>query len=175
MFIAPMKALVFIFAVIVNCLAIRFMVNIFMESNRMTPEGKQKLRAMLVEHEKYVQFPYSDITGHLTIGIGRNLTDRGISNIEAFYLLDDDIAYFSGKLLQYLKCYSHLNEARQIAVVDMCFNLGIQGFLNFRETISALEVHDYDRAADEILNSKAAQQAPSRYADIANIVRTGEI
>jgi lysozyme len=141
----------------------------------MSPEGKQKLKALLVSHEKYVQFPYSDTTGHITIGIGRNLSDRGISPTEAFYLLDDDIIYFSSKLNHYLSVFPGLDENRQIALIDMCFNIGVQGFLNFTQMISALERGDYEEAANEMLDSKWAQQVGERATCLANIIRTGEL
>ncbi len=141
----------------------------------MTPEGKQKLKQLLVNHESFKQFPYTDITGHLTIGIGRNLNDRGISANEAFYLLDDDILYFTGKLSHFLPFFHTLNENRQIALIDMCFNVGVQGFLNFKNMILALEAHDYERAAVEMLDSKWAEQVWQRATTLANIVRTGNI
>lgn len=141
----------------------------------MTPEGKQKLKTLLVQHESYKQFPYTDITGHLTVGIGRNLTDRGISTNEAFYLLDDDILYFSSKLNHFLQCFANLDENRQIALIDMCFNLGVQGFLNFKNMISALERSDYESAAKEMLDSKWAEQVGERATCLSNIIRTGAI
>lgn len=141
----------------------------------MTPEAKLKLKGLLVKHEGCKLFPYTDTTGHLSIGVGRNLIDRGISSNEAFYLLDDDIIYFTDKLNHYLNFFYKMEENRQIALIDMCFNLGIQGFLNFTKMIIALEAGDYGRAADEIINSKAAEQNPNRYQSLANIVRTGEI
>jgi len=141
----------------------------------MTPEARQRLKGLLSQHESYKQFPYADTTGHLTVGIGRNLSDRGISTTEAFYLLDDDILYFSGKLAHYLNFFLKLSENRQIALVDMCFNLGIQGFLNFTQMILALESHDYERAATEMLNSKWAEQVGERATTLANIIRTGNI
>jgi lysozyme len=141
----------------------------------MTPEGKLKLRARLISQEGCKLFPYTDITGHLSIGIGRNLVDRGISSNEAFYLLDDDIIYFTDKLNHYLNFFYKMDENRQIALIDMCFNLGVQGFLNFKKMILALEAGDYQRAADEIISSKAAEQNPNRYQSLANIMRTGEI
>lgn len=64
----------------------------------MTPESRQKLKNMLVQDESYRQFPYTDTTGHLTVGIGRNISQRGISTTEASQLLDNDIIYFSAKL-----------------------------------------------------------------------------
>ncbi|MGO0624759.1 glycoside hydrolase family protein, partial [Escherichia coli] len=115
----------------------------------MTPEGKQKLKGLLLQHESFRQFPYTDTTGHLTIGIGRNLVDRGITQSEALFLLDDDIVYFNSKLLHFLPFFIHLSENRQIALINMCFNLGVQGFLGFKGMILALESHDYNRAAQE--------------------------
>lgn len=138
----------------------------------MSPEARQKLRQMLINNESYRQFPYSDTTGHMTIGIGRNLTDRGISNSEAIYLLDEDISYFSEKLNHYLPFFHDLSENRQLALINLCFNVGIQGFLNFREMILALEARDYERAATEMLDSKWAQQVWNRAVMLANIMRT---
>lgn len=141
----------------------------------MTPEAKQKLKRLLIQHESYKQFPYVDTTGNITIGIGRNLADRGISVTEASYLLDDDLLYFYGKLSHFFKFFPFLDENRQIALIDMCFNLGVQGFLNFTKMILALEAGDYPRAANEMLNSKWAEQVGQRATTLANIVRTGEI
>lgn len=141
----------------------------------MTPEGKLKIKNLLVQHESFRQFPYADVTGHLTIGIGRNLDDRGISTTEAFYLLDDDIMYFSTKLAHFLQCFTQLDENRQIALIDMAFNLGIQGILNFKEMISALDSHDYERASEEIINSKWYKQVGERATCISNIIKTGNI
>ncbi len=141
----------------------------------MTPEARLKLKQLLVQHESYRQFPYADITGHLTVGIGRNLTDRGISTTEAFYLLDDDIMYFSAKLAHFLQCFNQLDENRQIALIDMCFNVGIQGFLGFKKMVAALESHDYERAANEMMDSKWAEQVGDRATTLANIIRTGQI
>ena len=141
----------------------------------MTPEGKQKLKNLLVSHEKYEQFPYTDSTGNLTVGIGRCLNIRGISTTEAFYLLDDDLLYFTGKLNHFLPFFSKLSENRQIALIDMCFNLGVQGILNFTQMISALERGNYEDAAKEMLDSKWATQVGERATCLADIIRTGEL
>ena len=141
----------------------------------MTPESKLKLKQLLVSHESYKQFPYVDLTGNITIAIGRNLTERGISTTEAFQLLDDDILYFTAKLNYYLHCFSSLSENRQIALIDMTFNVGVQGFLNFKEMIEALEKGDYNEAADQMLQSKWAEQVGERAVTLANIIRTDEI
>lgn len=141
----------------------------------MNPESRQKLKGLLTQDETYKQFPYTDTTGHLTIGIGRNLVDRGISLTEALYLLDDDISYFYGKLSYHLPFFIKLSEARQIALVNMCFTLGMQGFLNFRQMIVALEANDFERAAKEMLESKWAAQVGERANRLALIISKGAI
>lgn len=140
----------------------------------MTPETRLKLKKLLVIHESYKQFPYQDSTGHLTIGIGRNLDDRGISTTEAFQLLDDDIFYFYTKLNHALPFFCDMSDNRQIALVDMCFNLGINGLLGFTQAIEALKNKDYEAAAKEMLDSKWAEQVGERANTLAEIIRTGE-
>lgn len=141
----------------------------------MTPEGVEKLKVLLGKHEGYSKFPYLDSTNHLTIGIGRNLTDRGISKAEAFQLLDADVAYFSLNLIQVFKFYNYLDENRQIALVDMCFNLGLKGLLSFKDMLLALECKDYERAANEMLLSKWASQVGGRSYELSEIIRTGKL
>lgn len=170
-----MKEQAFMSVITATWLVIRLLSWMTQRKERMTPEARLKLKQLLVQHEAYRQFVYSDSTGHLTVGIGRNLSDRGISTTEAFYLLDDDILYFSSKLSHFLGCFNFLDENRQIALIDMCFNLGVQGFLNFKEMIAALETYNYERASKEMLDSKWAEQVGDRATTLANIIRTGQI
>lgn len=141
----------------------------------MTPELRQKLRGLLLQHESYRQFPYTDTTGHLTIGIGRNLSDRGISQNEAFTLLDDDIIYFSSKLNSVLPFYSELDEIRQLVLIDICFNVGLNGFLGFKNFLGFINKKDWENAGKELLDSKAAHQCPERYKNLYDILISGEI
>ena len=50
------------------------------------------LLRLLTRHEGRRPFPYLDTAGKLTIGVGRNLTDRGLSSAEIDLLLANDIA-----------------------------------------------------------------------------------
>lgn len=141
----------------------------------MTSEGRQKLKALLAKHESYKQFPSSDVSGHLMIGVGRNLSDRGISVSEAYYLLDDDISYFFNKLCNFLDFFEKLNEVRQIVLIDMCFNLGVQGLLGFEDMLASLRDENYNVAADEMLKSKWFHQVGERAQCLADIMRKGYI
>lgn len=137
----------------------------------MQPDMRHKLRNLLINDEGYRQFPYVDTTGHLTCGIGRNLKDRGINFAEASLMLDDDILYFSSKLSQVLPFFNLLSEPRQIVLINMAFNLGINGLLEFHDMIECLHHGDFLGASDEILKSKAAGQLPDRYHRLAYIMK----
>lgn len=135
----------------------------------------QQLRSLIVTSEGFSPFPYLDSVGKLTIGYGRNLVDRGISASEALYLLDQDIFYFESRLRENLKCFDDLCDARKMALIAMCFNLGVHGFLKFEKTIHALELGRYDEAAFEMLNSKWATQVGKRATDLSRIIESGEM
>lgn len=141
----------------------------------MTPEATKVLKELLYQEEGFRQFPYKDTAGKLTIGIGRNLIDKGISRDEAFSMLENDIIYFTHKLIENLPFFIELDDVRKIVLVDMCFNLGLNGFLQFKGMLSAVENHRWAEASYHILKSKAAIQAPSRYKELADMMFTGTL
>ena len=51
----------------------------------------EKLMYRLIEEEGMKLKPYRCPAGKLTIGVGRNLEDKGLSNEEALFLLQNDI------------------------------------------------------------------------------------
>jgi lysozyme len=137
----------------------------------MTPEMTIKLRKSLVKHEGYNHFPYTDSLGKITIGIGYNLTDRGLSDkwISAQYQID--IEFFYSKLSTF-SWFKDLNPDRQIVLIDMAF-MGWRRFLEFKKMLDALAIHDYQTAADEMLHSDWARQVHSRAEELANGMLTG--
>lgn len=120
----------------------------------MTEQMRLRVRQSLIAHEGYVKFPYIDTVGKTTIGIGYNLTDRGLPEKIINSLYDDDVQYFYSQLSEF-SWFSKLNEDRQIVLIDMSF-MGVKKLLGFSEMIKALEKNDFNRAADEILNSRWA-------------------
>lgn len=141
----------------------------------MDPEALKSLKEVIIRHEGNKLFPYEDTTGHMTIGIGRNLTTRGLYPNEPAVLLDNDLSYFIPRLKDSLPFFSALDHVRQIVLVDMCFNLGLKGLLGFKKMLEAVKRKDWVCAGKEILQSKAADQAPNRYSNLANMMKTGEI
>ncbi len=118
--------------------------------------------------------PYRDTVGKLTIGIGRNLDDVGISQDEAMHLLDNDIARTTAALDKAIPWWRSLNDVRQRVVVNMAFNLGVAGLLGFKNTLAAMKAGRYADAAEGMLASKWATQVGERAKRLAAMMANGE-
>jgi lysozyme len=125
-------------------------------------------------------FPYKDSVGILTIGIGRNLDEIGISEAEARILLESDIARVERDLDTALPWWRKLDEDRQRVLVNMAFNLGADStspdprkrkLLAFKNTLGAVLIGDYDGAAALMLKSKWAIQVGPRSVRLAARMR----
>ena len=132
-----------------------------------------QLRADLQRDEGLRCEPYRDSVGKLTIGIGRNLDDVGITESEARYLLDNDISRVTRQLDQRLPWWTGLSEPRQRALANMAFNLGIEGLLGFKKMLAAMREGDFHKASDEVLDSKYARQVGQRAGRVSTLIREG--
>ena len=120
--------------------------------------------------------PYEDVlTEDITIGVGRNLDSLGLTEDEVMYLLTNDIVRCDKELLHNFKWYPEMCRARQDALINLCFNLGITRLLTFKKALQAMADKDYSKAAIEFLDSKwATQVGVTRSNDIALMIRTGK-
>ena len=114
------------------------------------------LRSLLIEHEGLKLFPYTDTVGKTTIGVGRNLTDRGISHNEAMTMMNNDIGMCINQL-EHFSWYTAMDKVRQEVLVELCFNIGLPDLLKFKTMISFLIEKDWELAADAMLASKWRQ------------------
>ena len=124
-------------------------------------------------HEGVKNQVYKDHLGIETIGVGRNLKDRGLSDEEVDMLLANDIAIVEEELDKQLPWWRDLSEVRQRAIADLVFNMGMPRLHGFVKTLDALQRRDYQTAADELLNSKYANQVGARAIRIAEMIRSG--
>jgi lysozyme len=124
-------------------------------------------------HEGLRLKPYRCTAGKLTIGVGRNLEDRGITLAEARILLANDLADVRNGLLNALPWVGNLDEVRQRVLVDMAFNLGLQGLLEFKRTLAAVKGGQYQQAATMMLQSRWAKQVGQRAERLARMMVTG--
>jgi len=135
-------------------------------------ESNDKLRAMLVRQEALRLRLYKDSQGKLTIGIGRNIEDRGIRESEAYFMLDNDIDEAIAEC-QKLPFFTELDPVRQDVLIDMVFNMGLPRVKGFVRMLSALSDHNWEEAAEEMMESKWAMQVGNRAIELAQMVRTG--
>jgi lysozyme len=127
---------------------------------------------MLIRHEGRKLKPYRDTKGILTIGSGRNLEDVGISVAESDLLLDNDIAKTRAELIASFYWFLEMDPVRQDVLTDMAF-MGVGRLLRFKKMISALAMHNYPKAASEMLASDWAKQVNGRAVELAEMMRTG--
>ena len=133
-----------------------------------------ELKEQLIRHEGLRLKPYRDTVGKLTIGIGRNLDDVGITDLEARFLCDNDIERIMAQLDRALPWWRGLEgDRRQQALVNMTFNLGLGGVLEFEKALAAMRVGDWAVAAREMLDSKWHKDVGHRAEELAEIVRRG--
>lgn len=132
-----------------------------------------QLRAMLIRQEGLRLKPYRDSVGKLTIGVGRNLEDDGIGESEAYLLLDNDIIKHTLDA-QKIPFFSSLDPVRQDVLISLTFNMGLPRLFGFKLMLGALQIHDWQEAAKQLLDSKYAQQVGNRAQELAQMIRLGE-
>ena len=114
----------------------------------------------------------SRLIGNPTIGVGRLLTaDRGITEAEAYVLLDGDIAEVERQLDHHIKWWRDLDATRQRAMLSWAFNVGVGGVMKFKKALAAIQAGDWHEAHDQMLDSKWATQVPTRAKDLAEVMR----
>jgi len=158
---------------------------------------KEKLIEQLIRHEGLKLQVYNCPAGFATIGVGRNLQTkglskdesnrfkigtydknatiaqlevRGITKIEAEYLLSNDIDYFIAELDKSLVFFKTLPETAKIVLIDMAFNMGVNGLLKFKNTLSLIEKGQYIAASNEMLNSSWKNQVGQRAYNLSNML-----
>ena len=148
----------------------------------------------LIEHEGMVLTVYQDSLGIDTIGIGRNLKDRGISREEldyldipsmevvyehgiseadARYLALNDINIVENELCRIHPCVEELDAVRQLVLMDMAFNMGVPRLCKFKKMWNAIHENKFDVASKEMLDSRWANQVKSRSVKLANAMHNG--
>ena len=132
------------------------------------------LQDQLVRDEGLRLKPYKDSVGKLTIGIGRNLDDVGISKDEAMVLLSNDILAATKSLETAFPWTMALDEVRLAALINMTFNMGIGGLAKFKNFLAACQQGNWTEARNQMLDSIWAEQVGARAQRLAIQVETGE-
>ena len=149
----------------------------------------------LIQHEGMVLTVYQDTLGIDTIGIGRNLKDRGISKeeldymdipsmaivyehgiteVDARYLAMNDIRIVEEELCRVQPVVNDLDAVRQLILMDMAFNMGVPRLCKFKRMWGAIHDRKFDAAGREMLDSRWAKQVGSRATKLSDAMVKGE-
>jgi lysozyme len=156
----------------------------------MTPEVQIALRAELTRDEGKKLFVYDDATGkpivkgttvigNPSIGIGRNLAGRGITDAEADILLIDDMESVEEDLTPLIPWISSLSANRQCVVYSLYFNTSLGNPHHFVTSgwprfLAQMQAGDFDGAAKNLETSKPwAIEVGARSGRLSNFVRNG--
>jgi lysozyme len=133
----------------------------------------ENLKDQLIRHEGLRLTVYDCPAGYKTIGVGRNLEGKGITEEEAMQLLDNDIKDFQESLSRELPWFDSLDECRRNILTNMAFNLGVSGLLKFKNTLAAIENGNWEEAASQMLDSRWAEQVGGRATELSELMKSG--
>lgn len=144
----------------------------------MNDASRERLLEHLAADEGCVLHAYSDSLGFLTLGFGRLIDKRrggGITYAEALYLLENDVRRHWDELIARFQWVEALDDARQVALANLAFNLGLNGLAQFKNTLAAIQAGDWDAAADGLRKSLWYRQVQKSRSDrIISMIQTGE-
>lgn len=131
------------------------------------------IEEQLILHEGLKTTIYKCPAGKLTIGVGRNLEDRGITREEALFLLQNDIEDITNKLNKRYSWFGSLDYVRQKVLIDMAFNIGLGGLAQFKNMLHAISSGDYQKAAKEMEDSSWYKQVGDRSKRLVKMMQAG--
>lgn len=143
--------------------------------------NEQLLKDELRRDEDVRYTPYVDTKGHKTIGVGHNMDANPLpkdwtlplTDAQVDQLLAEDIQAACNSLDRFLPWWRSLDEVRQRAICNMCFNMGIGTLLTFRNTLTDMKSGFYTAAATGMRNSLWAKQVGARAQRLADAMSSG--
>lgn len=135
------------------------------------------LLCMIQSDEGFSSKLYKDTEGLNTIGIGFCLDRRLMPREVALFWLDliiDELIDDLSKTKNY-EIYLNMNKARQFALINMCYQMGVTGVCKFKMMWASLSEGDYESAADHAIDSKWFRQTTERATRIATVIRSGTL
>ncbi len=133
----------------------------------------ERLTERIKRHEGFVPRLYRDPLGVPTLGYGHNLYIPITRTAAEVILRDDLLRAISDYHLLPREVIANLSGEREEVLVEMIFNLGVKGVLEFRRMLEAIARGNYEVAAREMLDSRWARQVGRRARTLARIMIEG--
>jgi len=128
------------------------------------------LTEQLKKHEGFSSTAYKCPAGRLTLGYGRNISDKGITEEEAIHLLNNDINECYTDLLPLFIQFENLPDSIQHPLLDMRFQLGARGFRKFKKMITAVNKGDFKKMVIQMRDSLWYRQVTNRADNLIKMI-----
>lgn len=118
------------------------------------------------------------INAAISKAVGREVTNGTITAEEVSALFAQDLAKVRqgiSSTQSVREVYVDLNRPRQMAIENMCFQMGVGGVAKFRNALAAMKAKDWQTAYNELRNSTWANQTPGRSSRVSKIVLVGNL
>lgn len=133
----------------------------------------EKIRKMMVAEEGKWLTLYRCPSGYLTIGIGHNIEQNGISSAVCDFIFKEDIeVHLDAVKKVFANKWDEFSEIRQMAFLNMVFQMGEFRFRKFKNMIQAAIEERWEDCANHALDSEWAKvQTPARAKRVARMIR----
>jgi len=115
---------------------------------------------------------YLDHLGYPTFGIGHLVREAdpehgcevgtSVSADRVAEAFEQDVKTVLSDCAKLYSDFDELPEEAQLVIANMMFNLGYPRLSAFKGMKAGVDAHDWNRAADEMLDSRWAKQVPNR-------------
>jgi len=123
-------------------------------------------------HEGFVEHVYDDSLGIPTIGYGFAIKDLVLEEDLCDEILLRKLRILGRSVMGKFPFFDSLPSDCKSVLMEMCYQLGVRGVSKFKKALKAMDDGDWEKAADEMLDSKWAKQTPNRAKEMSNIIRS---
>ena len=132
----------------------------------------KELLESIKHHEGFVEHVYDDSLGIPTIGYGFAIKDLVLEEDLCDEILLRKLHILGRSVMGKFPFFDSLPSECKSVLMEMCYQLGVRGVSKFKKALKAMESGDWEKAADEMLDSKWAKQTPNRAKEMSNIIRS---
>ena len=133
--------------------------------------SQMNLLEQIKDHEGFSSTVYECTEGYDTIGYGFAIKDLELTEEIAEDILIGKLSKLRLRLCKTFDWFLDTPEVVQEVIMNMCYQMGLSGFSQFKKTIYYLETEQYEEAADEMLDSLWHKQTPSRSQELSDVIR----
>ena len=138
---------------------------------RFSRKKKMRLIDSIKQHEGYVGIVYKDSLGIDTIGYGFAIKDLELDADICDIILERKLHALADSIYIKFGWFKYMPQEIKDIVTEMCYQLGVTGFSNFRKTIAYLQDKQFKDASVEMLDSRWADQTPNRAKELSDRVK----